>query len=163
MIFVTVGTQLPFDRLIDAVALWCKDHPETEVFAQVGPGRVEGRPFRCEPFVSPSEVDKLMQGASVVVSHAGMGSILTALRYRRPIIIMPRKADLAEHRNDHQLATARWMSSRPGVSVAWDAGELRALLDRRGELVAGPELADTAEGTLVARVRDYIRAVAKVR
>lgn len=105
----------------------------------------------------------MTQHASVIVSHAGMGSILTALRYRRPIIIMPRKADLGEHRNDHQLATARWMAARPGVMVAWEADDLAALLDRHRELVPGPELADTADGTLVAKVRDYIHRGHKAR
>lgn len=157
MIFVTVGTQLAFDRLVDAVEDWVRRGRDVEVFAQVGPGRVDGRPFPCAPFVKPGDVDRMMKQAEVVVSHAGMGSILTALRYERPIIIMPRKASLGEHRNEHQLATAKWIEGRPGVMVAWESGDLSSLLDRRSELRSGPQLADTADTALVRRLGAYIR------
>lgn len=159
MIFVTVGTQLAFDRLVSTVDAWAQAHPEIRFFAQVGPTT---QPPSCLPwasFVPPSRADQLMRQATLIVAHAGMGSVLTALRYRRPILILPRRAALGEHRNDHQLATARWLSTRPGVAVAWDEGELPGLLDQRDRLAAGPQLPQTASGPLVDRLRCVVQGL----
>lgn len=127
MIFVTVGTQLPFDRLIAAVDGWCCQGRE-EVIAQVGPTKRRYRNLTQKEFLSATEFDDYFDRADLVIAHAGMGSILTALTYGKPIIVMPRKASLGEHRNDHQLATARKLSKKLGVTVAWDEGELLGFL-----------------------------------
>ena len=66
-----------------------------------------------------------------------MGSILTALRVKKPIIIFPRKASLNEHRNDHQLATSESFANVEGVYVAKSKDELFDLLNRKDELVSG--------------------------
>jgi UDP-N-acetylglucosamine transferase subunit ALG13 len=73
-----------------------------------------------------------------------MGSILTALRVKKPTVIFPRKASLGEHRNDHQLATARSFSNVDGVYVAKTQEELFSILNKSNELSAGV-LNDSAE------------------
>lgn len=99
-----------------------------------------------------------MQIAQVIVSHAGMGSLLTALRHRRPILIMPRKASLGEHRNDHQMATARWMEGRPGVTVAWDEAMIGEALDRRSLFCGGPAIPEVASGPLIEKLAHFIHS-----
>lgn len=157
MIFVTVGTQLAFDRLVMAVDEWAEANPAIEIFAQIGPGVRRPKAIPHADFVPPEKADALIRQAELVVAHAGMGSILTALRFQRPILIMPRKADLGEHRNDHQFATARWLDGRAGISVAWSESEISEKLDQRSFLVAGPKLAEFASGPLIERLGDYIR------
>lgn len=158
MIFVTVGTQLAFDRMVEMVDRWAKLNPNVEVVAQVGPSTRVFNHLRCSQFLSPSEATRLMSAAEVVVSHAGMGSILTALKHRRPIIIMARQATQGEHRNDHQLATARWLGNRSGISVADDETRLHALLDQRTQLVAESGLSDHADEKLLSNIRNFISA-----
>lgn len=157
MIFVTVGTQLAFDRMLSAVDAWAGANPGEKVFAQTGPSALRLRHVEAQAFVSPSLADELVKGASLVVAHAGMGSILTALRHARPILIMPRHAGLGEHRNDHQLATARWLAGRPGVAVAWDEHELVARLDDRAALTGSSGLPPVASGPLVDKLRAFLR------
>ena len=70
-----------------------------------------------------------MLAADAVVAHAGIGTILGALELGKPTVVMPRRAALGEHRNDHQLATARRFSG-PGIAVALDEHELAAELGR---------------------------------
>ena len=43
---------------------------------------------------------------------------------------MPRRADLGEHRNDHQLATVEKLSGRPGILVAADENELESRIEQ---------------------------------
>ena len=68
-----------------------------------------------------------MDAAAAIVAHAGMGTILTALETGKRLLVMPRRAALGEHRNDHQLATvsrspswaaSRWQSTRPICPVS---------------------------------------------
>lgn len=156
MIFVTIGTQLPFDRLVLSMDAWAERNPDVRIFAQIGPGAKIPAFMEHVEFVPPSQVAGLMREAELIVSHAGMGSVLTALRYQRPILIMPRKASLGEHRNEHQLATARWLDRRPGVTVCWDEASLAELLDSRKLKTQAPELPEFASGTLIEKLRAYI-------
>jgi len=157
VIFVTVGTQLAFDRLVNTVDAWAAAYPDLEVFGQIGPSSLQPQHMAFSSFLSPPEVDKLFRRATLVVAHAGMGSILSALRYKKPILIMPRKAALGEHRNDHQLATAKWLGDRPGVTVAWDEQQLSASLSQRDLLSAGSGISDFASDELIQRLGAFIR------
>src|SRR5690242_2073535 len=103
MIFVTVGTQGRFDRLIRTVDEWAGMRAQTDIFAQTGPSDYTPKHISVEPFVSPNEFRKRVETASLVIAHAGMGSIITALELGKQIIVMPRRSDLGEHRNDHQI------------------------------------------------------------
>ena len=156
MIFVTVGTQLPFDRLVEAVDQWAGEHGDVAVFAQIGPS--EFRPANM-PFVrsiSPVEFREKARACRVLVAHAGMGSILSALEFGKPIVLMPRSADLGEHRNDHQRATAARLRKTAGIFVALDAAELRDRLDRLDELAAGEARPARASDELLRAVADFV-------
>ena len=122
MIFLTVGTQGPFERLIKAMDDWCGETGRGgDVFGQIGtPLGETHRPghFEWVERVTPDEFNRRFQAAKLIVSHAGMGSVISALQAGKQIVIMPRSARLREHRNEHQLATMRQMASRPGVHAA---------------------------------------------
>ena len=156
MIFVTVGTQLSFDRLIEAVDAWAGENPSESVFAQVGPGQYKTRYCQSAAFVPPNQANDLFLRADLIVSHAGMGSILTAMRYRKPILVMPRRASLGEHRNEHQLATAKWLHKKAGVFVANDASDMSRLLSARSNLTSGNGISDYADVAFTDCLRDFI-------
>jgi len=95
-----------------------------------------------------------------VVAHAGMGTILTSLRFCRPLVLLPRKAALGEHRTDHQAATAHRLQHLAGVRVAWETVQLPALLGSassgEGHSPQEEQLPPYAEARLIARLRQYI-------
>ncbi len=127
MIFVTAGTQLPFPRLmewIDTIAA----RNALDVFAQTAEPNGAYRQIRHQPFVTPQEYDSIIASTRLIVGHAGIGTILTAKQKNLPLIIVPRRADRGEHRNDHQLATARNLTGHRGVHVAQSESELEAYL-----------------------------------
>lgn len=129
MIFVTVGSQMPFDRLIAAVDVWAMHHPYIEILAQIGVTQFAPSYMRGVDAFKPSEFADVCQAAQLIIAHAGMGSILTALQYGKPIVVMPRKGALRETRNDHQLAAAKWLGSIDGVFFADDETALPAAID----------------------------------
>ena len=85
-----------------------------------------------------------------------MGSILTALQYGKPILVMPRQERLKETRNDHQLATAKWLSDRQGISVVWDESEIAAFLDSHLSFQQGGEISDYASPELIRHLKNFI-------
>lgn len=157
MIFGTVGGQLPFDRLVRAIDLWAASRGRADVLIQVGPSDIKLESARAVPMLAPPEFDRTFEEARVVVSHAGMGTILTALTRGKPLLVMPRRAELGEHRNDHQLATAAQFEGRPGILVAWSEEELLEKLDEL-ERTPAPETIDGhAEPGLIAALQDFIQ------
>jgi len=124
VIFLTIGTHEPFDRLVKAVDDWIIDKGQGhEVVAQVlSPASDAYIPknFEMTPHLSPRDYEELILQADLIVSHAGMGSILTAFTHGKPIVIMPRRGHLRETRNDHQYTTVKNLKKRPGLFIAED-------------------------------------------
>lgn len=156
MIFVTVGTQLPFDRLTAAVDHWAGAAGGREVFAQIGPSSLRPRHIDHARFASPEECRERMRSSTAIVAHAGMGTILTALEMGKPLLIMPRRAALGEHRNDHQLATAERFAAIGGVKVALDETELALKLDELKLSARQPPISRHAPDQLVGALRAFI-------
>jgi UDP-N-acetylglucosamine transferase subunit ALG13 len=156
MIFVTVGTDGPFDRLVGAVDDWARLTAREDVYAQIGSSKLQPRHLRYVRFLEPTEFRDRFKSASVVISHAGMGTILTALHNRKPLLVMPRRAALGEQRNDHQLATAQRLLQLGKVVVAFDESQLRAKLETIDELAAAAPIGPYAQPELIAAIRDFI-------
>lgn len=123
MILVTVGLQLGFDRLIEAMDRLAPSLG-VPVIAQTGKGRYVPLNMEAHETIAPASFEALVEKSELIVSHAGIGSILTAARLSKPIVLVPRRADLNEHRNDHQMATVRKLGGRSGILIASDESEL---------------------------------------
>ena len=157
MIFVTVGGNTPFDRLIEAVDGWAAEHPEVELTAQIGPGSYKPQHMPWVAFLDPSEFQETARRADLMVSHAGMGTILSATDVGVPLLVLPRKAALNETRNDHQMATVGHLKDRGLFHVADDESELGAKLDRWQELSACEEpLSDAPLVSLRSAIVSFI-------
>jgi len=156
MILITVGTELPFDRLIRTVDEWARENNRTDVFAQIGEGGWEPGFIRFEHFIDPPEFSRLFASASAIVAHAGVGTILSALRCEKPILIMPRRASLGEQRNEHQMATATRLGQFLKVGVAFDEIELREKLMHLDEFPVRPRIEAFASEGLRTAIRDFI-------
>jgi UDP-N-acetylglucosamine transferase subunit ALG13 len=156
VIFVTVGTQLAFDRLITAIDAWAGAAPGRAVFAQIGPTQLRPRHIEHARFISPDECNERMRSATAIVAHAGMGTILTALELGKPLLVMPRRAALGEHRNDHQLATAQRFAALRRLEVAFDEAELARALEALDRIAAQPPISHYAPEDLVAGLRAFI-------
>jgi len=157
-LFVTVGAQMAFDRMIKVVDNWAAvTDRDVELFAQIGPTSFRPRHLPHVDFMGPEEFAERVDWADVIVSHAGMGTIISALVSGKPLVLLPRQGILRETRNDHQVATAERFSGRPGVVVALDETNLCEVLERNRWL--RPETIGTqASDRLIRTIRDFIDA-----
>lgn len=132
MIFLTVGTQFPFDRLVRAIdSVLDEGLIDEEIFAQIGETSYKPHNFESVASLEKGLFDKRLKEASAMIGHAGMGTITMALENGKPLLVMPRLRRYREVVNDHQLAIARKFEKYGHVLVAYQEADLRK---RAGEL-----------------------------
>lgn len=104
MILVTLGTQdKTFPRLLKAVEKEIKNgNIKDKVIVQAGTTKFESTYMDVIDLVPMNEFEKLLDEASLVITHGGVGSILGAIRKNKKVIAVPRYAKYKEHTNDHQ-------------------------------------------------------------
>ena len=138
MIFITIGTQEPFDRLIQVCDELAGKFDNELFFAQVSTGIYKVRNMKIVDFLSPMEFEQVFSKAKLIISHAGIGTIVSAMLLNKPIVVLPRLASLGEHRSEHQLATAQKMRELNYVHTCFSSEEL---FNKICELIASQNLA----------------------
>ena len=156
MIFVSVGSQAPFDRLIRAVDQWARLRGREDVFAQIAHGSYIPTHMKFTDFVDPSEFKRLANEAQLIVAHAGMGSIISALELGKPIVVMPRRACFSETRNDHQVAAAKHFGEQGRIIVALDELEIPEKLDCALDVRENDRIDTKASPKLLATIRTFL-------
>jgi UDP-N-acetylglucosamine transferase subunit ALG13 len=127
MILVTVGSSANgFDRIVRVVdELKGEGKIKDKVLAQTGNGSYKPKNIeKTFKFKSWNEINKINEKADMVISHAGAGTIMTALRYGKPIICVPRIKELGEHTDNHQLEIAGTLKKEGKILVAKNKDEL---------------------------------------
>lgn len=159
MIFVTIGSMFPFDRLIRLMDMWAADHADGEAMAQIGDGSYEPRNMPFVRRLTQAEFTRSIDRSRLVVAHAGMGTVISAGQRGKPLVVLPRIAEFGEHTTDHQIATANWLRSKPGVYVADRNEDLASQIDRAsGADVVVPLLASVAPREFIIRIRKAVIA-----
>jgi UDP-N-acetylglucosamine transferase subunit ALG13 len=154
MIFLTVGTQLPFDRLVKSVDNYC-DTKELNVIAQIGNAIYRPINLEYKDFYQPDEVDSYFDAASVIISHAGMGTIISCIKKSKPLILFPRLSIKGEHRNDHQMDTIKSFLNFTGIYIAYNEVDLFNFLDRVELLEAPKNNLDTQCKELLSFINSF--------
>jgi UDP-N-acetylglucosamine transferase subunit ALG13 len=129
LVFVTVGTDHHrFERLMDWADAWGAAHPDVRLFVQHGNARAVEH-AESSPFLRPEQFKALLATANAVVCPGGPGGIMeTRAAGLRPIVV-PRRAHLEEHVDDHQLAFSRFLAGRDLVTLAEEEPAFDAALD----------------------------------
>jgi UDP-N-acetylglucosamine transferase subunit ALG13 len=157
MIFVTIGSLFPFDRLIRLMDDLAPRWPSEVFFAQTGDGSYQPRNMDfARSLPAPVFAEKLRE-SRLLVAHAGMGTVISALEARRPVVVLPRDMSLFEHTTDHQMATARWLSGKRGIHVAMDEAALPGAIDEA--LASGGTeegVSTSAPPEFLAKIRQFI-------
>ncbi len=158
MIFVTIGSMFPFERLIRAMDAWAGRVGTEDLLAQIGDGSYQPTHMRWVRRLDRADFAATIAQCRLVVAHAGFGSIVTAGEYGKPVVVLPRRYALGEHTSDHQLETVDWLRAKPGIYVADGDDELPARID---DALAGARggpgpLAKHAPPEFIARLRQCL-------
>lgn len=153
MIAVVLGTQAyPFDRLLRAL-----DDVDEELVVQAGAST--HRPPRATWFdylEYPALVEQI-RAARVVVAHAGVGVVVTAVAEGKSPVVVPRLKRFGEAVDDHQLPFARRLAETGLVTLVEDPARLPETIVTTPP--APPSLG--GESRLAADLREYLLEVAE--
>ena len=107
MIFVILGTQdKKFTRLLDAIQKKIdegKISKKEKIIVQAGCTRYKSKNMQIIDYMPLREFEDYVDKADIIICHAGVGTILTALKKGKKIIAAARLKKYGEHVNDHQL------------------------------------------------------------
>ena len=130
MLFVTVGTHnQQFERLIKKI---------DEIAPKIGKeiiiqtGYTEYKPKNCKhkAFFTQKDFEKICKGASVVITHGGIGSIITPLKMGKPVIVVPRLKQYNEHTDDHQLQITKELEKQGKIIAVYDVANLMGAIKK---------------------------------
>ena len=117
MIFVTLGTQdKKFKRLLDAVE---KLDIDEKIVAQIGSTDFKSEKMELHKFMSKDEFDNYMKEARIIITHAGVGTIIEGLKLHKKMIVSAKKKEYKEHVSNHQEQILR-LFSEDGYILALD-------------------------------------------
>lgn len=130
MIFVTVGTQdKQFQRLLNAVE---KLDIQEEIIIQRGSTKFQTKKknIKVYKYLSNSKYEKIMKDASVIITHAGVGTIIDGLKLHKKMIVAARLQKYKEHVNDHQLQLLETFSEAGYIIPLYDFDKLQTLIEK---------------------------------
>lgn len=161
LIFASVGSMLPFERLVRAVDEWARDNPSEAVFIQIGAARYEPRHAPFARMIPMAEYRQRLQDCDLFVAHVGMGSILQALEDRKQMLMLARHQDWGEHTTDHQIHSARRFGHLPGLEIVDTVEDLHRKMSAllQSPLATSSAISDCASPSLIAGVRGFLNGV----
>lgn len=156
MIFVTLGTQdKAFVRLLEMVEQAVLDCViSEEVIVQAGYTPYQSNVMRVLDYIDISQFNQYIIDASFIISHAGVGSILTGLKQNKKIIVCPRLKDLKEHTNDHQLEITHKFAEMGYVLKAENYSELKAQIQMIDQFV--PNTYQSNTDNFIKNIQQFI-------
>ncbi len=160
LIFLAVGTWIRgFDRLVQTVDEFVKEGIiNDDVVAQVGNGSYKPDNMKVIAFCSPDEFVRYITYADIIISHAGIGTIAQVVKQSKPIIVVPRKAELGEVDDDHQFETAKQLESEGKILVAYEVDDLPEKIEQAKDFV--PVQGKGGQGIINA-VQEFIDMLAE--
>ena len=158
MIFVTLGTgDKGFARLLAEVErMIALGVLQEEVVVQAGNTDYQSEKMKIYDLLPMQEMDRLTEECSLLLTHGGVGSIISGLKHGKRVVAVPRLAKYNEVANDHQLQIIKNFGDA-GCLIGTDGVEgLEAALEKAKTFVPKPYKSNTEN--MIALIRKHIDA-----
>ncbi|MBS3052179.1 MAG: beta-1,4-galactosyltransferase [Candidatus Aenigmarchaeota archaeon] len=153
MIFVTVGThEQQFDRLIKKVdEISAKN--KHEFIVQLGYSNYKPKNIKkTYKFIPYDETLNIIKNSDIIITHCGIGTVLSCIRYKKPIIVVPRQRRFNEHTNDHQMQLAKVLENDKKAICIYDIN----YLERAIKSVKKLKIKSYKQGNIVQKILKFI-------
>lgn len=160
MIFLILGTQkFQFNRLLQAIDQLIETEALTEsVFAQIGNSDYRPKHYKFEKFLNKKDFIINIKKASVVITHSGVGSIISAIQLGIPTIVCPRLSKYNEHVDDHQLDIAKAFQKQNFVLCCYETEDLIKLINEANTHVF--EKYKSHNNVIVDIIQNFLNSIA---
>lgn len=159
MIFVTVGSQkFQFNRLLKEIDELIENKViNEEVFAQIGVSDYKPQNYKYKEFVTQDEFNKYLDEARLIITHAGTGVIVNAIKKGKKVIGIPRLSKFGEHVDDHQIQLLNEFANMNLIETCIDEKELKEKIQQ----IDNKELKkyDSNNENFIKDIKEYIRKI----
>ena len=137
MILVMLGTQNnSFHRLLEEIDnLIEKGIITDEVVVQAGHTKYDSKNMKIFGLISQEKLEELIKKADLVITHGGVGSIITSLKKGKKVIALPRLHKYQEHVNDHQKEIVETFNEKGYIIGVQDVKKLQEAIERSKNFV----------------------------
>ena len=156
MIFVTLGTQdKEFPRLIEEIDRLIENKTiKEEVIVQAGCTKYESKNLKIFDLISHDEFEKLVSECSLLITHGGVGSILTGIKRGKIVIAVPRLKKYKEHESDHQIQIINEFNKKGYIIGLKGVEDLESALKKAK--VFKPNEFQSNNSIFINKIEDYI-------
>lgn len=135
MILITVGSQkFQFNRLLQEIDKLVEDKVIKEpVFAQIGVSDYIPKNYEYKDFLTQDEFNKKIDECDILITHAGTGVIVNALKKEKKVIAIPRLAKYGEHVDDHQIQLINEFKELNFIEPAYEVKDIKECLKKINE------------------------------
>ena len=159
MIFVTVGSQkFQFNRLLKKIDELIENKViNEEVFAQIGVSDYKPQNYKYKEFVTQDEFNKYLDEARLIITHAGNGVIVNAIKKGKKVIGIPRLSKFGEHVDDHQIQLLNEFANMNLIETCIDEKELKEKIQQ----IDNKEFKkyDSNNENFIKDIKEYIRKI----
>lgn len=156
MIFVTVGLdKFQFNRLIKYVDnLILKNIIKEEIFMQIGACEYEPKNCKWEGITEFDSLRKRMRDARIIISHAGIGSIILCAQNNKIPIIVPRQKRFREIVDNHQLEFVKEFDKSNTIIPVFKITHLKTCIEKFDEIVTNKVLRKNSPDNIINHLQD---------
>jgi UDP-N-acetylglucosamine transferase subunit ALG13 len=155
-IFVVVGSQFPFDRLVKTVDIWASNRSDVYITGQIGKNSYRPKHMKYFETMNAKDFNTCFSESDLIISHAGMGVILKSLMENKPMIVLPRRLQFKEINTDHQLATVQALNKMNCINAALDAEELIKYLEKPDQILSKRKIGEFASKDLLNAIETFV-------
>lgn len=137
MILVMLGTQNnSFHRLLEKIEELIKDNIiKDEVVVQAGYTKFKSDYMQIFDMIPREELEEYQKQADLIITHGGVGSIITSLKLGKKVIAVPRLHEYGEHVNNHQIEIVELFDKKGYILGCMDVDKLENTLQKVEEFI----------------------------
>ena len=137
MILVMLGTQNnSFHRLLEEIDdLINKGIINDEVVVQAGHTKYKSKNMKIFSLIPVEELEELIEKADLIITHGGVGSIISSLKKGKKVIAVPRLHEYQEHVNNHQKEIVETFDKKRYIIGIQDVKELNEAIEKSKDFV----------------------------
>ena len=156
MILVTLGTQdKPFNRLLESIEKEIKKgNIKDKVVVQAGHTKYQSKNMEIYDLLDRDEFQNLISKCDMLITHGGVGSILSGLKNNKKVIVAPRLSKYGEHMNDHQIQIVNNFVKEGYILGYYEGDDLENILKRVKKFRPKKYVSNTKK--LVSIIEDFI-------
>lgn len=156
MILVLLGTQNNnFTRLLNAIQKNIDDKKITDkVIVQAGFTKFESNDMQIFNLIDKKEFSRLQDEANLIITHGGVGSIVSSLEKGKKVLVVPRLKKFGEHVNDHQMQIARKFKQQGYVKYVINMKNLGKVINSMETFT--PKKYKKSETNIISIIENYI-------